>query len=159
MSRPPAHAPTRPALLLSVGIAVALGACHTSWAALGGTADSVARDAALLSGSDAVTQSASYDLHEITAATGTTVREYVSRQGTVFAVSWEGRGSPDVAQLLGSSYAAYVAAAHAHRTGHHLVVVNTPDLVASVLVVQHRSIGHVHVPALLPAGVTPADLH
>jgi hypothetical protein len=77
----------------------------------------------------------------------------------VFAVSWEGRGSPDVAQLLGSSYAAYVAAAHAHRTGHHLVVVNTPDLVASVLVVQHRSIGHVHVPALLPAGVTPADLH
>jgi Protein of unknown function (DUF2844) len=159
MTIPPHDAPRRPLLLRAVCVAVALGTCPTVWAALGGTAASVARDAALLSGTDAVTPSANYDLHQITAATGTMVREYVSRQGTVFAVSWDGRSSPDIAQLLGPSYAAYRAAAHAHRTGHHLVVVNTPDLVASVLVVQHRTIGHVHVPAMLPAGVTPAELH
>jgi hypothetical protein len=46
----------------------------------------------------------------------------------------------------------------AHRGGHHIVSVNTPDLVASVLVVQRRAIGHVQLPALIPAGVAVTEL-
>jgi len=127
-------------------------------AGLGATVDSVARDEAMLKGVDLVTPTANYDLHEIKAATGTTVREYVSRQGTVFAVTWEGRTTPDLEQLLGSSYSRYLAEARTHRMGHHLLSINTPDLVASVVRLQRSSIGHVHLPALVPAGVAVAEL-
>lgn len=143
-----------PALVLAVTLTVPIAA-H---AALGATVDSVARDEAMLKGVDLVTPTANYDLHEIKAATGTTVREYVSRQGTVFAVTWEGRTTPDLEQLLGSSYSRYLAEARTHRIGHHLLSINTPDLVASVVRLQRSSIGHVHLPALVPAGVAVADL-
>lgn len=143
-----------PALLL----AIALGAPQGARAALGGTVDSVARDRTSLQGEDIVTPSANYDLHEIKAATGTTVREYVSRQGAVFALAWEGRSTPDLQQLLGDSYARYLAEARAHRGSHHLLSFSTPELVASVLRLQRSSIGHVHIPALVPAGVAVAEL-
>jgi hypothetical protein len=75
-----------------------------------------------------------------------------------FAVTWEGRNTPDLEQLLGSSYSRYLAEARTHRSGHHLLSINTPDLVASVVRLQRSSIGHVHLPALVPAGVAVADL-
>jgi hypothetical protein len=131
---------------------------HTADAALGGSVDSVARDRDMLQGSDIVTPTVNYDLHEIRAASGTTVREYISRQGTVFAVAWEGPSNPNLQQLLGESYASYQTLGHAHRGSHHLLTIDTPNLVASVLRLQRSSIGHVHVPPLLPAGVTVADL-
>jgi Protein of unknown function (DUF2844) len=143
-----------PALVLAVTLIVPKAA-H---AALGAMVDSVARDETMLKGTELVTPTANYDLHEIKAATGTTVREYVSRQGTVFAVNWEGRTTPDLQQLLGSSYSRYLAEARTHRSGHHLLSINSPDLVASVVRLQRSSIGHVHLPALVPAGVAVADL-
>jgi Protein of unknown function (DUF2844) len=144
-----------PALLV---LPMALTVSAAARAALGSTVDSVARDEAMLKGVDLVTPTANYDLHEIKAATGTMVREYVSRQGTVFAVTWEGHTTPDLEQLLGSSYSRYLAEARTHRSGHHLLSINTPDLVASVVRLQRSSIGHVHLPALVPAGVAVADL-
>jgi hypothetical protein len=150
----PPFPPLIPALVLAAMLALPLNA-H---AALGATVDSLAGDASLMQGADSVTPNTSYDLHEIKAASGTTVREYVSRQGTVFAVSWEGRTTPDLQQLLGASYARYLAAARSYRSSHHLLSFSTPDLVASVLRLQRSSIGHVHVPALVPAGVTVAEL-
>ena len=143
-----------PALVLAVSLTVP-NAAH---GALGATVDSVARDETMLKGADIVTPTANYDLHEIKAATGTSVREYVSRRGTVFAVTWEGRKTPDLEQLLGSSYSRYLAEARTHRNGHHVLSINTPDLVASVVHLQRSSIGHVHLPALVPAGVAVADL-
>jgi Protein of unknown function (DUF2844) len=142
------------ALVLAVTLTVPMAA-H---AGLGATVDSVARDEVMLKGVDLVTPTANYDLHEIKAASGTTVREYVSRQGTVFAVTWEGRTTPDLERLLGSSYSRYLAEARAHRSGHHLLSINTPDIVASVVRLQRSSIGHVHVPALVPAGVAVTEL-
>jgi hypothetical protein len=99
-----------------------------------------------------------YDLHEIKAASGTTVREYVSREGTVFAVSWGGPSHPNLQQLLGNSYAAYQAAARVNRRGHHIVSINTPELVASVLRLQRTSSGQIYVPGLVPQGVAAASL-
>ena len=52
-----------------------------------------------------------------------TVKEYLSPNGTVFAVSWRGPRPPDLSQLLGSYFAEYqtaAAAPHAQR-GHLLV--------------------------------------
>jgi hypothetical protein len=120
--------------------------------------DSLVQDQQLLGGADVVTPMTTYDLHEIRAASGTTVREYVSRQGTVFAVGWGGPSHPNLQQLLGNSYAAYQAAAHANRRGHHIVSIDTPDLVASVLRLQRTSSGQIYVPALVPPGVATASL-
>ena len=145
-------------LIPALVLAVTLTLPNVAYAALGATVDSVARDEAMLKGADIVTPTVNYDLHEIKAATGTTVREYVSRQGTGFAVAWEGRSTPELEQLLGSSYTRYLAEARTHRSGHHLLSINTPDLVANVVRLQRSSIGHVHLPALVPAGVAVADL-
>jgi hypothetical protein len=94
---PAPHSATTPTLpFAAVLLLGTLILSPTAQAALGGNADSVARDTVRLNGNDVVTQTLNYDLHEITAGTGTKVREYVSRQGTVFALSWEGRGNPDM---------------------------------------------------------------
>jgi hypothetical protein len=127
-------------------------------AALGASVDSLVQDQQALGGADVVTPMTTYDLHEIRAASGTTVREYVSRQGTVFAISWGGPSHPNLQQLLGNSYATYQAAARANRRGHHIVSINTPDLVASVLRLQHTSSGQIYVPVLVPQGVAVASL-
>jgi uncharacterized protein DUF2844 len=153
------HSPSTFNLLIpSLLLAVSLTVPDVAHAALGATVDSVARDEAMLRGTDVVTPTANYDLHEIKAATGTVVREYVSRQGAVFAVTWEGRTTPDLEQLLGSSYPRYLAEARTHRSSHHTLSIDTPDLVASVVRLQRSSIGQVHLPALVPSGVAVADL-
>jgi hypothetical protein len=158
MTTAPQSLGVRTLLLPALLMVATLTLSPAAYAALGDSADSVIRDMVRLNGTDAVTQTSSYDLHEITAQSGTKVREYVSHQGAVFALSWEGRSTPDVQQLLGDSYPAYAAAVLAHRGGHHMVSVDTPDLVASVLMVQRRAVGHVQLPALIPAGVAVADL-
>src|ERR1700746_3444356 len=46
---------------------------------------------------------ATFRIHEIT-SDGVTVREFVSEDGTVFGVAWQGMGEPDLSQLFGSHY-------------------------------------------------------
>ncbi len=138
--------------------AAVLATPRPAHSALGAGLDSLVGDQAMLGGADVVTPMTTYDLHEIRAASGTTVHEYVSRQGTVFAISWGGPSHPNLQQLLGNSYAAYQAAARANRRGHHIVSINTPDLVASVLRLQRTSSGQIYVPALVPQGVAAASL-
>ena len=46
--------------------------------------------------------SQSYKVHQLTTANGPTVREYVSPQGVVFGIAWQGRFMPNVNQLLGT---------------------------------------------------------
>jgi Protein of unknown function (DUF2844) len=153
----PSH-PTLSRIAGALLCAAMLAGPYPAYAALGAGVDSLAVDEQMLGGTDVVTPMASYDLHQIKAASGTSVREYVSRQGTVFALSWGGPSHPNLQLLLGSSYAAYQAAARAHRIGHHIVSINTPDLVATVLRLQRSSSGQIYVPALVPDGVMAANL-
>ena len=65
-----------------------------------------------------------YKLHKITTPDGAVVREYVSPEGKVFAISWHARVIPDLAQLLGSYFPRVQQAAQteAHRGGPLLAV-------------------------------------
>lgn len=47
---------------------------------------------------------ASYSIRDTTLPTGTLVREYVSDDGIVFAVSWKGQFQPNLRKLLGERY-------------------------------------------------------
>jgi len=103
---------------------------------------------------------AGFTVQELTLPTGTVVREYLSPQGQVFAVSWHGQVIPDLRQTLGGYYATASAALnsagpapdHRHRSAQ------TPDIVVHITARMRMHTGLVYVPALLPQGVSPSSL-
>ncbi len=129
-----------------------------AYAALGENVSSVARDHAALHGSLVSTPMQQYDVQEMVTDTGTRVREYSAHGGPVFAVTWSGTQVPDLSLLLGTYFDRYVAAAKAHRTGHHVLSVNTPSLAMSIVRFQRSSSGQVYVPSLMPHSVTRREL-
>ena len=129
-------------------------------AGLGGDAASVLSDAAELQG---VVQSASrplYDVQEINADPGMRVREFLNRDGIVFAVSWAGPAMPDLQRLLGAHFPAYTAALAAltHPGLHRTVRVSATGLVVESGGHLRAYSGRAYLPALIPAGVSGADL-
>lgn len=129
-------------------------------AGLGEGAGSVMADAARLQGAVDTLTLMQYDRVEITAASGLRVREYLTRDGTVFAVAWRGPVFPDLARLLGSSFKEYAAAlaASAHPGLHRSVRVASSALVVESGGHLRAYAGRAYLPARVPAGVPVADL-
>jgi len=145
------HTESRPIAPPLVG-ALLLALSGSAHATLGAGTQSVAEDQAAYSASHALTPQTSFDVHELTTPAGVKVREYATRGGAVFAVAWEGPTTPDLRQLLGAHYQRFQAELLAHRTGHHVLAIRTPDLVATVTRFQRTGSGHVYLPALVPSG-------
>ena len=129
-------------------------------ATLGGSVDSVESDRRVLSAVRGnVTPGATYTVHEI-AYEGTTVREYVSPQGIVFAIAWNGVRSPDLQTLLGSYAGQYNAAlaSREHRPGARHGSIKGDD----VVVERWGQVGHLqgraYAPALIPTGVSVDEI-
>src|SRR5947209_18263937 len=80
---------------------VLLTSSTSGFAALGGDVSSIQADQAHMRAQRRITQTSAYSLHEMQAQSGTVVREFVSPQGKVFGVSWDGSTIPDLQQLLG----------------------------------------------------------
>lgn len=140
-------------------LAVGLLLAGAAQAGLGERAESVARDHAMLHGTALrVTPMASYEMHEITSAHGGRVREYVSRDGAVFATTWAGPAMPDLKVVLAGHYAQYMAGAQAHRASHHVFSMTTDQMVLRVMKLPRGIAGSARVPALVPAGVNVEDI-
>ena len=91
-------------------------------AELGARMDTVANDAAHMKAQRRVTANSRFAVHEMTADSGTVVREYVSPAGTVFAVSWNGPYKPDLRQIMGQHFDTYTATAQRRRVrGPHRI--------------------------------------
>jgi hypothetical protein len=129
----------------------------TALAALGGDVTSVQADSVRMRGAvTRIGQTESYGVHEIRAATGTIVREYVGPTGTVFAVAWEGPWLPDMRQLLGTYFDRFAAAARAaqvNRSGHRPLLVQEGGLVVQMGGHPRAFAGKAYVGQLLPQGV------
>jgi hypothetical protein len=134
-----------------------VGSAH---AALGGDAASVLTDAAELHGAVNTEIRQQYDIQEISAEAGMRVREYLGRDGVVFAVSWSGPVMPDLQRLLGTHFAEYSAA---------LKVLTRPGLQRSVRTASSELIvesgghlraysGRAYLPALIPGGISAAEI-
>ena len=122
-------------------------------AALGATREDLLRDAAALQTTRVtITSREGYDVHEMVSGDGTTVRAYVEPGGRVFAVTWSGRVQPDLRVVLGPYYARFLEAARAPHLGHHVLSLNAPDLVLSVVKLPRGFAGRAHLPSLVPAG-------
>jgi hypothetical protein len=144
---------------------LALVAMNALWAGpacagLGSDAAGVAADGAELHGALSSTSLPQYEIDEITTDTGMRVREYLGRDGVVFAVSWSGPVLPDLQRLLGSHYVEYTTALAAlTRPGLHRSV----RIASSELVVESGGhlrayAGRAYLPMRVPAGIATADL-
>jgi hypothetical protein len=144
-------------LVFVIGNPLWIGSAH---AGLGSDAASVLADATELHGvvNSAVHQQC--DVQEISAETGMHVREYLNRDGVVFAVSWTGPVLPDLQQLLATYYAPYTAALAAlnHPGLHRSARVTLPELVVESGGHLRAYAGRAYLPALIPAGMSAADL-
>lgn len=146
-------------LLPGALLAIAMGVAGSAHAALGEGIDSLQRDRQALHGAaDAVTSLQAYDVHETATLDGTRVREYVTRGGTIFGVAWNGRARPDLSVLLGAHYADYLHAASVNHYNHKLLVINGEGFVMQSIKLPRGFAGSAHLPALLPAGTSAAEV-
>jgi len=163
------------------GLSVLLGLCllatPNAWAVLGGavtpaaatntsisTTTSTAPAAVQLRSASAASASApaaTYTVHTSVLDTGTTVQEYATPAGVVFAVAWQGPVLPRLDALLGGYFAAFTTGVNATRSQRS---VGTPLNVDSTqLVVRSngrmgRFSGHAYAPSLVPSTVTISDV-
>lgn len=130
-------------------------------AALGDTVNSVQSDAQRMKASVRVQQAANYTVHELLGEGGTTVREYVSPQGKVFAVSWQGPVRPDLQQLLGPYYQQAVQAVQqdkAQRVGRRPISIQQPNLVVQMGGHQRAFSGRAYLPDMVPNAVAKEEI-
>ncbi len=85
----------------------------------------------------------------------TTIREYVSGSGVIFAVAWNGLVRPDLTQLLGSYASEYQRTLEEtpREPGRRRFLVKTNDVVVEQWGHMRNLQGRAYVPALIPPGV------
>jgi hypothetical protein len=102
-----------------------------------------------------------YTLHESTLESGTTVREYATLEGVVFAVTWHGPVLPDLSDLLGNYFSAFKLEVEqsraAGRRGSPVNIQRDELVVKSHGRMRHFS-GYAYAPFLVPAGVNINDV-
>ncbi len=130
------------------------------WAALGGDVKSVQDDAAHLKVEIKASDAAGYAVHELNPPGGL-IREFVSPEGKVFAVSWKGRFMPELQMLLGSYFEKYSDESKAQHTAgvrRRPVRIHSSDLVVENAGHVRAYFGRAYVPQLVPAGVNLDDI-
>ena len=130
-------------------------------AALGGDASSVQTDQVHMQGSLRITRAEAYTVHEIRAATGTLIREYVSPAGKVFAVAWEGPFLPDMKQLLGAYFEQFAQAAQAQGNGRAAsrpLHIEQPGLVVDLSGHMRSYSGRAYIPEMLPQALRAEEI-
>jgi hypothetical protein len=152
--------------VLALGAASILDlAARPAHAGLGATAASIEPDRASMKGQLRSSSGAGYSVEEITTASGTVVREYVSPAGMVFAVSWSGPSMPNLQQTFGTYFTEFQAAVQARRAqepqlrGHNHLDIHTSALVVHAMGHMRQYFGVAYVPALMPTNVSISDLH
>jgi len=135
-------------------LAALFAAALIGFAALGGSEESVISDQVKFQASRRVVPEHGYRVHEISRGDGTLVKEYVSFEGKVFGVSWQGPTLPDLSQLLGSSFAEFQGSLQ-HKAGRRkAAVVHNSDLVVESTGHTRAFQGRAYLKSLLPDGVT-----
>lgn len=152
----------RPLPVLLVAILFASVLAIPVSASLGSDLSSVHRDAVHADGEIRVTSKAQYSIYELKISTGTRVREFISAEGLVFAVAWDGPFLPEFQQFLGSNFQKYTDALHVQKLRYFSrkpVLIRLNDLV-------FESSGHVgafwgraYIPQAVPPGVAITELY
>ena len=139
--------------ILSFLLVLAFG-ITPSWASLGQSEASVHEDRQHMAGQMKSATFQHYTVHEITAAGGMVVREYVSPTGMVFGIVWEGVTMPDLPQLLGPYFSQFRDAVASPRRHRGAVYVQAGPLVVESGGHMRAYRGRAYVTSLIPADLT-----
>ena len=140
-----------------IAAAFCMMATVSSFAALGGDVNSVQADQAQMRAQRRVTQTAGYTIHEMQAPSGNVVREFVSPEGKVFGVAWQGQTLPNFQQVLGSYYNQFISSAP-HRRTHGPVTIQQPGFVVQSGGHMRALTGRAYVPEMIPSGVKVEEI-
>ena len=135
--------------------------CLPAMAALGGDLNSVHDDAAHMKATVKIQHKQTYAIHQITDKSKTVVREYVSPDGRVFGVAWQGPYLPDLNRILGNYMQQYITAAqeeHSKAPGRHPLMIHQPGLVVETSGRMRAYYGRAYAPDLLPQGVAAEEV-
>ena len=131
------------------------------YAALGLSIESIEADKASLSAVEkATTVKPKYSVKEIKTG-GTNIREYISLDGVVFGIAWDGITHPDLNILLGNYASEYKdgfkknppkAGIKSHNT------LKTNNIVVKKWGHMRNLHGKAYIPSLIPEGVTPDEI-
>jgi hypothetical protein len=121
-------------------------------AELGGDIGSVYQDSDKMGGKIETRAVGKYSVCEIKVSSGTTVREFVSPNGTVFGVAWEGPFVPDMKQILGLHFEQYSEAVRAAtpKYSRRPISIRLPGLVFETGGHMGWYYGRAYVPEALP---------
>jgi hypothetical protein len=142
-------------LLCLVAAVAGLVTSRSALAALGGSADSVESDRrAFHAVRGGATVNDSYSVQEMN-HDGTALREYISSDGIVFAVTWNGIRHPDLTTLLGSYAKSYDEALHKtpFQPGARRLSLKADGVVVEKWGRVRSLHGRAYVPDLIPPGV------
>jgi hypothetical protein len=143
---------------LALGMTMAIVALPSrASATLGGDASSVDADRVRVQGALLrIVRSDAFVVHEVQSSSGTTIREYVSSAGTVFAVAWQGPWLPNLRQILGTYFDAYQGTLQGtgrSRRARGSLAIDLPDLVVQMSGHPRAFSGRAYVPRLMPPRV------
>jgi hypothetical protein len=144
------------ALLFGLIISAVISTAHVANAALGESADSIASDRKSLSAlRGAATVRDNYTIQTIE-SDATTVREYISPNGVVFGIAWNGLTHPDLTPLLGSYATEYREALRQtpRKPGRRTLQVKTDSVIVEKWGHMRNLRGRAYAPALIPPGVS-----
>jgi hypothetical protein len=126
------------------------------WAVLGESVRTVQRDQEFMHGALITMTRQGYAIQQINSTSGHVIKEYVSPQGSVFGISWQGPTVPDLRQFLGSYSAQLQQAIQGRSRRRGPLVVRTDQVVIEMGGHQRSFHGRAYVPSLLPNGVSEA---
>jgi hypothetical protein len=145
------------AALRSVPVLLCLAVPGIGHATLGENVQSTETDRTSMMASMRMLPATSFTIQELQTPSGTTIREFVSPSGVVFAIAWRGPTMPDLKQALGRYFDRY-ATSDNKQGGLHNRVISDSDLVVQSSGRMRLFTGRAYVPQLLPSGVTPDQI-
>jgi|HubBroStandDraft_2_1064218.scaffolds.fasta_scaffold32093_1 hypothetical protein len=148
-------------ILRSAFLTVLLGVSLPVMATLGGDAASVQNDSEQLKGTLQIRQEIGYSVYKITAPGKTDIREYLSGEGKVFGVSWQGPFIPDLQQLLGPYFKKYSDAVQADRAKYvrrRPLNIHEPEVVIETSGHMRSYNGRAYDPQLVPPNVKEGEI-
>jgi hypothetical protein len=143
---------------LAAGVLSSQFVCLPAVATLGEDVATVENDRIQMKAQVRTTAVAGYTVQVIENPSGTTLREYVSTTGKVFAIAWNGPVLPNFRQALGKYFDDYNSGASSPHVGRRHVTVERTDLVVHSSGRMRAFSGNAYVPSLLPTNFSVADI-
>jgi Protein of unknown function (DUF2844) len=126
-----------------------------SHAELGGNAASILSEQKEFSSQLSNLQQSGVTVYTQTLPSGIIIQEYLSGNGTIFAVTWTGAALPNLQALLGNYFKDYLAAIKQSRG---VISINSDSLVIQSAGMMGAFQGFALLPKQAPAGFTPNNL-